>query len=222
MLIRVMIVDDHALVRLGITRLLEDVPDITVVAEAENGEQALKKIRETALDVVLLDMKMPGIDGLEVTRRLRRTHPQIKIIAVSAFANDPFPSRILQAGAVGFLTKESGLEEMKDAIRRVHKGERYLSAQIAQTLALNSLSDAPNQLSPFESLSERELQVTLMISRGMSVLEIAERLCISSKTVNGYRYRLFAKLNIKNDVELIYMAMKYRLIEEPQVVGEDY
>lgn len=220
-LIRVMIVDDHALVRLGITRLLEDTNDISVVAEAENGEDALKKIREIQLDVVLLDMKMPGIGGLEVTRRLRRTHADIKIIAVSAYANEPFPSRILQAGAVGYLTKECGVEEMQEAIRRVHAGERYLSAEIAQTLALNSLSDSPQGTSPFESLSERELQVTLMISRGMSVQEIADRLCISSKTVNGYRYRLFAKLNIKNDVELIYMAMKYRLIEEPQVVGED-
>jgi two-component system invasion response regulator UvrY len=216
-----MIVDDHALVRLGITRLLEDCSDIEVVSDAENGEQALKKIREIKLDVVLLDMKMPGIDGLEVTRRLRRTHPSVKIIAVSAFANEPFPSRILQAGAVGYLTKECGVEEMEEAIRRVHRGERYLSAEIAQELALNSLSDNNGTGSPFESLSERELQVTLMISRGMNVQEIAERLCISSKTVNGYRYRLFAKLNIKNDVELIYLAMKYRLIEEPQVVGEE-
>lgn len=216
-----MIVDDHALVRLGITRLLEDTDDIEVIAEAENGEEALKKIRDTKLDVILLDMKMPGIGGLEVTRRLRCTHPDIRIIAVSAFANEPFPSRILQAGAVGYLTKECGVEEMQAAIRRVHAGERYLSAEIAQTLALNSLSDSPQKKSPFESLSERELQVTLMISRGMSVQEIADSLCISSKTVNGYRYRLFAKLNIKNDVELIYMAMKYRLIEEPQVIGED-
>lgn len=216
-----MIVDDHALVRMGITRLLEDSNDISVVAQAENGEEALKKIRHTGLDVVLLDMKMPGIDGLEVTRRLRRTHPEIKIIAVSAFANEPFPSRILQAGAVGYLTKECGVEEMEEAIHKVHAGDRYLSAEIAQTLALNSLSDSPQGACPFESLSERELQVTLMISRGMTVQEIADRLCISSKTVNGYRYRLFAKLNIKNDVELIYMAMKYRIIEEPQVVGED-
>lgn len=215
-----MIVDDHALVRLGISRLLEDTDDISVVAEAENGEQALQKIKNNALDVVLLDMKMPGIDGLEVTRRLRRSHSSIKIIAVSAFANEPFPSRILQAGALGYLTKECGVEEMRAAIRRVHGGERYLSAVIAQTLALNSLSDTTGSTNPFDTLSERELQVTLMISRGMSVQEIADRLCISSKTVNGYRYRLFSKLSIKNDVELIYLAMKYRLIEEPVVVSE--
>ena len=217
-LINVMIVDDHAIVRLGIRRLLEDVDDINVVCEAENGEKALENVKTTPLDVVLLDMKMPGIDGLEVTRRLRRRHSAIKIIAVSAVATEPFPSRILQAGALGYLTKECGVDEMTDAIRRVFRGERYLSAEIAQTLALNSLSDQQPEASPFERLSERELQVTLMISKGQSVADISERLCISSKTVNGYRYRLFAKLGIKNDVELTYLAMKYQLIEEPTVV----
>ncbi len=219
-MIRVMIVDDHALVRMGIRRLLEDVDDIEVVAEVESGEAALKAAKSTPLDVVLLDMKMPGIDGLEVTRRMRRSHTDIKIIAVTAFAKEPFPSRILQAGALGYLTKECGVNEMTEAIRRVFSGERYLSAEIAQVLALHSLSDNKDNDTPFETLSERELQVTLMISRGMSVQEIADHLCISAKTVNGYRYRLFAKLEIKNDVELVYMAMKYRLIEEPSMVDE--
>ncbi len=216
-----MIVDDHALVRLGISRLLEDIDDICVVAEAENGEKALQVVRSIKLDVVLLDMKLPGIDGLEVTRRLRRSHTGVKVIAVTAFANEPFPSRILQAGALGYLTKECGVEEMAEAIRRVNDGDRYLSAEIAQAMALKSISPEPMDASPFECLSERELQVTLMISNGMSVQEISDRLCISSKTVNGYRYRLFAKLGIKNDVELAYLAMKYHLIERPQSIGEE-
>lgn len=220
-MIKVMIVDDHALVRMGIRRLLEDVSDITVVKEVESGEAALIAAKEHELDVVLLDMKMPGIDGLEVTRRMKRSHPNLKIIAVTAFAKEPFPTRILQAGALGYLTKECGFSEMTEAIRRVVKGERYLSSEIAQVLALGSLSDKQDSDSPFELLSERELQVTLMISRGMTVQEIADHLCISSKTVNGYRYRLFAKLGIKNDVELVYMAMKHQLIEEPHIHSSD-
>lgn len=220
-LINVMIVDDHALVRMGICRLLADVEGIQVVAEAENGEQALAIAKKNkSLDVVLLDMKMPGIDGLEVTRRLKRSHSNLRIIAVTAFVNEPFPSRLLQAGASGYLTKECGVNEMTEAIQRVYKGERYLSAEVAQTLALNSLSDTPKSMNPLESLSERELQVTLMICRGMSVQQISDHLCISAKTVNGYRYRLFAKLGIKNDVELVHLAMKYRLIEEPSAAGE--
>jgi two-component system invasion response regulator UvrY len=217
-MIKIMIVDDHALVRMGICRLLEDIADIEVVAEAESGEVALKIARETKLDVVLLDMKMPGIDGLEVTRRMQRSHPGIKIIAVTAFAKEPFPTRILQAGALGYLTKECGVVEMTEAIRKVNQGQRYLSSEVAQVLALNSLSDKEIRDNPFEVLSERELQVTLMISKGMSVQEIADHLCISSKTVNGYRYRLFAKLEIKNDVELVYMAMKYNLVDSPDTI----
>lgn len=213
-MIKVLIVDDHALVRMGIRRLLEDLPDMTVVAEAESGETALSLVKLHCPDVVLLDMKMPGIDGWEVTRRLKKTSPEVKVIAVTALSSEPLlPSRVLQLGAMGYLTKESGLEEMAAAIRKVFRGEKYLSAEIAQKMAISSL-DA-SQESPFDLLSEREMQVTLMITRGMTVQEIANRLFLSSKTVNGYRYRVFEKLAIKNDVELTFMAMKHRIIERP-------
>ena len=215
-----MIVDDHALVRLGIARLLSDVSDIKVIAEAESGEQALKLARQKEPDVVLLDIKMPGIDGLEVTRRLKNSPLGIKIIVLTAFAHHPFPTRILQAGASGYLTKECGVDEMAAAIRKVYRGEKYLSAEIAQAMALNSLSETNIEDSPFEQLSERELQVTLMITKGMLVQDIADSLCLTTKTVNGYRYRLFAKLNIKNDVELTYLAMKHGLIESPIQIEE--
>jgi len=220
-LIRVLIVDDHALVRMGIRRLLEDLSDIDVVAEAENGEMALVMVKLHQPDVVLLDMKMPGIDGWEVTRRLKKTNPQVKVIAVTALSTEPLPSRVLQLGAMGYLTKESGVEEMAAAIRKVVKGEKYLSAEIAQKMAISSLE--ASQESPFDLLSEREMQVMLMITRGMGVQEIAERLFLSSKTINGYRYRIFEKLGIKNDVELTFMAMKYRIIEKPSdaLQGED-
>lgn len=218
-MIRVLIVDDHALVRMGIRRLLDDLPDVDVVAEAEDGETALSMVKLHQPDVVLLDMKMPGIDGWEVTRRLKKTNPQVNVIAVTALSTEPLPSRVLQLGAMGYLTKESGLEEMAAAIRKVVKGEKYLSAAIAQKMAISSL-EAP-QDSPFDVLSEREMQVMLMITRGLTVQDIAARLFLSTKTINGYRYRIFEKLAIKNDVELTYMAMKHRVIERPNDALQD-
>jgi len=215
----VLIVDDHALVRMGIRRLLDDLPDMDVVAEAESGEMALSMVKLHQPDVVLLDMKMPGIDGWEVTRRLQKTSPQVKVIAVTALSNEPLPTRILQLGAMGYLTKESGLEEMAAAIRKVVNGEKYLSAEIAQKMAIGSLQ-APIE-SPFDLLSEREMQVMFMITSGMTVQEIAERLFLSTKTVNGYRYRMFDKLAIKNDVELTYLAMKHRVIDGPRYALKD-
>ncbi len=210
-MIRVLIVDDHALVRMGIRRLLEDLPDMEVVGEAESGERALVLVKEHEPDVVLLDMKMPGIDGWEVTRRLNKSNPDIKVIAVTALCSDTLPNRILQLGAMGYLTKESGAEEMASAIRKVYQGERYLSAEIAHKMVMSSLDSDPGKL--FELLSEREMQVLLMITRGVSVQEISDCLFLSAKTINGYRYRIFEKLGIKNDVELTHMALRYHLIE---------
>lgn len=217
-MIKVLIVDDHALVRMGIRRLLEDMPDITVVADAESGEKALLLVKSHVPDVVLLDMKMPGIDGWEVTRRLKKSNPNIKVIAVTAFSSDPLPTRILQLGAMGYLTKESGAEEMAAAIRKVAKGEKYLSSEIAQKMAINSLQEV--QDSPFDTLSEREMQVMLMITSGMNVQDIADRLFLSTKTINGYRYRMFEKLAIKNDVELTYLAMKHKIVELPGEIDQ--
>lgn len=215
-MIKVLIVDDHALVRMGIRRLLEDLPDMDVVAEAESGEEALVLVKSHKPDVVLLDLKLkvPGIDGWEVTRRLKKSSPQVKVIAVTAMCAEPLPSRVLQLGAMGYLTKESGAEEMALAIRKVARGDKYLSAEIAQKMAINSLEAV--QGSPFDALSEREMQVMFMITSGMDVQDIADRLFLSSKTINGYRYRMFEKLAIKNDVELTFLAMKHRVIERPE------
>ena len=213
MQIKVLIVDDHALVRMGVRRLLEDLPDMLVVAEAENGEMALSLVKTHAPDVVLLDMKMPGIDGWEVTRRLKKSHPDIKVIAVTAMSSDLLPSRILQLGAMGYLTKESDANEMASAIRKVFVGERYLSAKVAQEMAINSLDDTDD--SPFSSLTEREMQVMLMITNGLNMQDMIDRLFLSAKTINAYRYRMFGKLEITNDVELTYLAMKHGLIDRP-------
>lgn len=212
-MIKVLIVDDHALVRMGIRHILETQADIQVVADAENGEQALILVKQHKPDIVLLDMKMPGIDGWEVTRRLHKSYPKIKIIAVTGLSNDATPARILHLGARGYVTKDCGADEMTQAIRRVASGEKYLSAAIAQKMAINSLEDS--QDNPFDKLSDRETQIMLMITSGMTVAAISDRLFLSTKTVNGHRYKIFEKLHIQNDVELTHLALKYNIIERP-------
>ena len=210
-MIKVLIVDDHELVRMGIRLLLKNAENIDVVAEAEDGDSALKIAKSCNPDVVLLDVKMPGMDGWEVTRRLKQIKPNIHIIVLTASTADPLPTRLLQLGAMGYLTKDSAAEEMLQAIRKVSKGERYLSAEIAQKIALNSLN--PEEVSPLDELSEREMQVMRMIIRGLAVPAIAESLFLSPKTVGTYRYRMFEKLGIKNDVELMHLALKHGVIE---------
>lgn len=213
-MIKVLIVDDHALVRMGIRRLLDDLPDMEVIADAENGEQALLFVKLHKPDVILLDIKMPGMDGWEVIRRLNKSSSsRVKVIAVTALRDGPMPSKFLQLGAMGYLLKESSADEMAKAIRTVVKGEKYLSAEIAQRLAISSIESTGSSL--FDLLSKREMQILLMLSEGMTVPDIANKLFLSAKTVNGHRYRMFDKLGVKNDVELIFLAMKHSIIEQP-------
>jgi two-component system invasion response regulator UvrY len=211
-LIKVLVVDDHDLVRTGIARMLSDVEGIVVVGEASNGEDAIKYARELLPDVVLMDVKMPGMGGLEATRKLLRSNADVKIIAVTACVEEPFPSRVLQAGASGYLTKGADLDEMVVAIRQVHHGRHYLSPDIAQALALKQLS-LDGKSTPFDSLSEREMQIALMIVTCHKVQDISDKLCVSPKTVNTYRYRIFEKLAISSDVELTHLAMRHGLLD---------
>lgn len=210
-LIRVLVVDDHDLVRTGITRMLADIDGLQVVGQAESGEESLLKARELKPDVVLMDVKMPGIGGLEATRKLLRSHPDIKVVAVTVCEEDPFPTRLLQAGAAGYLTKGAGLPEMVQAIRLVFAGQRYISPQIAQQLAIKSFQ--PTNDSPFDALSEREIQIALMIVGCQKVQIISDKLCLSPKTVNTYRYRIFEKLSISSDVELTLLAVRHGMVD---------
>lgn len=210
-LITVLIVDDHELVRAGIRSLLSTVNGIKVIGEAATGEEAVKVAREKHPNVVLMDVRMPGIGGLEATRKLLRADPDLKIIALTVCGEEPFPSKLLQAGAAGYLTKGSGLDEMVQAIHSVFHGKRYISPEVAQQLALKHLSD--EKASPFETLSERELQVMLMITSGQKVQEISDKLCLSPKTVNSYRYRLFEKLDVNSDVELTHLAIRHGILD---------
>lgn len=192
--------------------MLADIDGLQVVGQADSGEESLKKARELKPDVVLMDVKMPGIGGLEATRKMLRSHPDIKIVAVTACEEDPFPTRLLQAGAAGYMTKGAGLAEMVQAIRLVFAGQRYLSPQIAQQLALKSFQPQVNN-SPFDLLSEREIQIALMIVGCQKVQMISDKLCLSPKTVNTYRYRIFEKLSISSDVELALLAVRHGMVD---------
>jgi len=211
-LIKVLLVDDHELVRIGIKKILEDVNEIRVIGTAGTGEEAIKLARELNPDLILMDVQMPGIGGLEATRKILRHNPDVRILALTVCDDEPYPSRFLQAGAAGYITKGCDPAEMIRAVRCVHSGQRYISSTIAQQLALRRYTNDEN--SPLDILSERELQIMLMIISGQKVNEISEKLCLSPKTVNSYRYRIFKKLEIHSDVELTLLAIRLGVIGE--------
>ena len=159
-----------------------------------------------------MDMNMPGMGGLEATKKICRYCPDVKIIVLTVNCEDPFPSKVMQIGAHGFLTKGAGSDEMVRAIRSVHAGQRYIAPEIAQQIALAQVTGRTDE-NPFQSLSERELQIMLMITKGEKAQDIAERLNLSSKTVNSYRYRMFEKLNVGGDVELTHLAIRHKMID---------
>ncbi len=210
-MITVFIVDDHELVRVALSRLLSEAKDIKVVGEASSGEEAITLLRNIRPEVLIMDVKMPGIGGLEATRKVLHHSPKIKILVVSSYNEEPFPSRLLQAGALGYITKGSSLDEVLLAIRTIYTGKRYLSPEIAQSLALGHFSDAKEN--PLSELSARELQVLIMITSGLKAQDIALKLNLSPKTVNSYRYRIFDKLKVATDVELTHLAMRHGLLD---------
>ncbi len=211
-MINVMLVDDHDLVRKGIRRLLDDASGIKVVAEAIDGEQAIREVRKKKPDVILMDVSMPGIGGLEATRKITRSLPDMKIIAVTIHDNEPFPARLLEAGAAGYITKGCAIEEIISAIQSVHQGKQYITPGVAQKLALSFVNHGTKSV--IEELTQREMQVMLMMVRGESNKEISISLCLSPKTTSTYRYRLFEKLGVENNVELTRFAIRHGLIKE--------
>lgn len=211
-MIRLLLVDDHHLVRSGLRRLLDEEEDLEVVAEAASGEESLRLVRELEPDVVLMDVNMPGMGGLEATRRLLSAHRKIKVIAVSMYDDEPYPSRLLEAGAAGYLSKDSAAEEVVAAVRQVAAGKSFVASSIASRLAVSLIKGSGG--SPFDQLSQREMQVALMVTQGRGTQAISDTLCLSPKTVSTYRYRVFEKLDVHNDVELTRLAMRYGLLEE--------
>ncbi len=211
-MIRVYLVDDHALFRTGIRSVLEKVTDMQVVGEAEDGETALVDIRRLKPDIVLCDLHMPGMSGLEVTERIARGNSGARVIVVTVQGDGPLPKRLLSVGAGGYLTKACPAEELLAAIRSVSKGKRYVAAELAQQLAFANLE---GEQSPFDRLSPRELEVAMLLVRGERMGDIATRLALSAKTVATHKYRLLEKLGLKDLVSLARLATQYGLSEPP-------
>jgi two-component system invasion response regulator UvrY len=210
MTIRVLIVDDHALVRAGMRMILSSEVDIEVVGEAESGEIALPMIRKLQPDVVLCDLHLPGVSGLEVTERVVRGQSGARVIVVSVLEDGPLPRRLLEVGASGYVGKGGDAGELVRAVRDVARGKRYLASGIAQHLALAGIG---GDASPFDELSPRELEVALLLVQGMRQEEIARRLSLSAKTVNTHKSRLFEKLGIQDTINLARMVRQYGLVD---------
>lgn len=210
MTIRVFLVDDHALVRVGMRMILSAETDIEVVGEADSGEDALPQIRRLKPDVVLCDLHLPGVSGLEVTERVVRGDHGTRVIIVSVLQDGPMPKRLLEVGASGYVGKGGDAAELLRAVRDVARGKRYLASSIAQNLALSGIK---GDASPFDSLSPRELEVAMMLTQGLRQEDIARRLSLSAKTVNTHKTRLFEKLGIQDSIALARLVTQYGIAD---------
>ena len=214
MTIRVFMVDDHALVRAGMRMILSGETDIEVVGEADCGESALPLIRKLKPDVVLCDLHLPGVSGLEITERLVKGR-HAKVIVVSVLEDGPMPRKLIEAGASGYVGKGGDSAELVRAVRDVARGKRFLANGIAQKLALSGLG---GEATPFDELSPRELETAMLLVQGLRQEEIARRLNLSPKTVNTHKSRLFAKLGIEDNIALARLASQYGLVDPSQVI----
>ena len=212
-MIRVFLLDDHGLMRAGYRMMLEPHADIEVVGEASSGDEALPLIRRLKPDVVLCDLHMPGVSGLDITERLVKGKSSSRVIIVSVQVDGPMPRRLLDAGAFGYLGKCGDAAELLKAVREVARGRRYLGADIAQALALGDRGG-----SPFDLLSRREMEISLLFCQGLRAEDIARKLSLSGKTVATHKYRMFDKLGIKDTVALARMAAQHG-VTEPSLVA---
>jgi len=219
MTIRVFIVDDHALVRAGMRMILSGQDDISVIGEADSGEQALPQIRKLKPDVAVCDLHLPGISGLEVTERIVKSHSDTRVVVVSVLEDGPMPRRLLDAGASGYVGKTDDAEELLRAVREVARGKRYLASSVAQHLALSRLG---GEKSPFDLLSPREMEIALLLLHGLRQESIAKRLNLSPKTVNTHKSRLFEKLQIQDSMALARLANQYGLVSPLQELSPRY
>lgn len=208
--IRVIVVDDHAILRSGIKQILATTEDITVVAEAENAADAIKQSREVEADIMLLDISLPDRSGMDALKCIKRDNPQLAILMLSMYMEDQYAVRALKSGASGYLCKHSASQELLSAIYTLAKGKKYITPEVAEILA-EQVNDEKSQ-SPHEMLSDREFQTMIMISSGMSVGEIAEKLSLSVKTVSMYRTRLLEKMHLRHNADITHYAIKNQLV----------
>ncbi len=211
MSIRILIADDHPVVRQGLRQMLAQETDLTVVAEARNGQELLDLSKRIAWDVAVLDYNMPGKSGLELLKELQHRYPGRPLLILSMYPEDRYAVRALKAGAAGYLTKESAPEELVRAIRKVAQGGRYITASLGEKLALE-LEGKRSGL-PHEALSDREYQILWMIASGKPGRQIARELCLSPNTVSSYRTRILRKMKMKSNAELMHYAFKYQLVD---------
>jgi len=210
--IRVLIVDDHAIVRQGLRRILDEAKGIKVGGEAANGVEALKMMRTGEWDVVLLDISMPGMNGMDTLKRIMDGDKDAKVLILSMYREDMYAVRLMKAGASGYLTKETAPEQLVEAIRTVFAGKKHISSNLAELLLQECCSDSGK--SPHETLSDREYQVLRLIGSGKKVSEVAVALSLSVKTVSTYRANILEKMKLKNNAELTYYVMQNSLQEE--------
>lgn len=211
-MIKVLLADDHSIVRAGLRRIVEESGDMEVVAEADDGREAIQLVQKIKPDVAVVDISMPGLDGLEVISQLQAQQPKLPILVLTMHEEGQYIVRAVQAGAMGYITKQSAPEQLVKAIRKVHAGQRYLTDEAAEALALRVARGSDGQ-SPLDSLSMRELQVLRRLAMGHTNREIARSYHISIKTVDTYRSRLLKKLNLRNNAELTHFAIQNRLID---------
>jgi two-component system invasion response regulator UvrY len=210
-MINILIADDHAVVRKGLRQILTETPDLRVLDEAVDGEDVLEKVKKKSYDVIVLDISMPGISGIDVLKRLNAEYPHIPVLILSIYSEDQYALRVLKSGASGYLTKESAPGELVSAIRKVAKGGKYVSAYLAEKLAFGLTT--PANMNPIEHLSDREMQVLCMIASGKTISEIAKEISLSVKTVSTYRRRILTKMKLKNNAELTHYAIRNDLVE---------
>ncbi len=211
-MIRVLLADDHSIVREGLRRIVEESGDMKVVAEAADGREALKQVDGVSPDVAVVDISMPGLDGLEVVSRLKDAHPDLPVLILTMHEEAQYVVRAIEAGAMGYLTKQSAPEQLVTAIRRLYSGQRYITDEATEALAL-SIARGARHKTPLDSLSMRELQVLRRLAMGHTNREIAQAYSLSIKTVDTYRARLLRKLNLSNNAQLIRFAIQNSLIE---------
>ncbi|MGD9249614.1 MAG: response regulator transcription factor [Desulfobacterales bacterium] len=210
-MINVVIADDHPIVRAGLKQIITEEADIAVAGEASNGLELLNLVRQHEYDVILLDLTMPGMDGLDVLKQLRIEKPRLPVVILTIHPESQYALRILKAGASGYLTKASADEELIGAIRKVHRGGKYISPSLAEKIAFALDEDASKP--PHETLSDREYQVLCLIGSGKTVSQIADALALSVKTVSTYRARILEKMHLQNNAELIHYAVQNGLVE---------
>jgi len=211
-MIRIVLADDHSIVRDGLRRIIEDTGDMEVIGEAKDGHEAVHLVTEKRPDVAVIDISMPGMDGLEVITQIQCHHPDLPILVLTMHEEEQYVIRCISAGAMGYVTKRSAPEELVKAIRKVHAGGRYLTELAAEALAMR-MARGTRELSPLDELSDREIQVLRRLALGQTNREIADTYFISIKTVDTYRSRLLRKLRLRNNAEIARFAIQSGLIE---------